>query len=31
MTYRKKNSVQYEFKLGKDEIKKENSKRKKRD
>ena len=31
MTYRKKNSVQYEFKLGKDEIKKENSKREKRD
>lgn len=31
MTYRKKNSVQYEFKLGKDKIKKENSKREKRD
>ena len=31
MTYRKKNSVLYEFKLGKDEIKKENSKREKRD
>ena len=31
MTYRKKNSVQYEFKLRKDEIKQENSKREKRD